>query len=86
LSGKKNVSQSQKSSSAVEEDEYGSQSLMVFSQQESSNVERHDSSQVSCSLADDDDGDGDEDDDEKFSLLADCLLTAVKVKFLTGSW
>ncbi|KAI3680683.1 hypothetical protein L6452_35456 [Arctium lappa] len=76
LSGKKNVSQSQKSSSAVEEDdEYRSQSLMVLSQQESSNVERHDSPQVSCSLADDDD----DDDDEKFSLLADCLLTAVKV-------
>lgn len=74
LSGKKNASQSQKSSSAVEEDEYGSQSLMVSSQQESSNVERHDSPQVSCSLADDDD-----DNDEKFSLLADCLLTAVKV-------
>lgn len=75
LSGKKNASQSQKSSSAVEEedDENGSQSLMVLSQQESSNVERHDSPQVSCSLADDDD------DDEKFSLLADCLLTAVKV-------
>ncbi|XP_024992842.1 uncharacterized protein LOC112526689 isoform X2 [Cynara cardunculus var. scolymus] len=75
LSGKKNVSQSQKSSSVVEEDDYGSQSLMVLSQQESSNVERHDSPQVSCSLADDDD----DDDDEKFSLLADCLLTAVKV-------
>ncbi|KVH89551.1 hypothetical protein Ccrd_008458 [Cynara cardunculus var. scolymus] len=53
LSGKKNVSQSQKSSSVVEEDDYGSQSLMVLSQQESSNVERHDSPQVLMNLTND---------------------------------
>ncbi|CAH1448444.1 unnamed protein product [Lactuca virosa] len=66
MSGKKNVSQSQKSGSAVEGDE----DLMVVSQQESSNVERDDSPQVSCSPLD---------DEEKFILLSDCLLTAVKV-------
>lgn len=66
MSGKKNMSQSQKSSSAVEGDE----DLMVMSQQESSNVERDDSPQVSCSQLD---------DEEKFNLLSDCLLTAVKV-------
>lgn len=73
LSGKKNVSQSQKSSSVVEEDEdeKSKLDLIVLSQQESSNVERDgDSSQVSCSPLD---------DDKKFNLLADCLLASVKV-------
>lgn len=72
LSGKKNVSQSQKTSSAVEEEEeFGSKDLMVVSQQESSNVERYDSPQASCSHVE---------DDEKFNLLADCLLSSVKVR------
>nr|XP_043622175.1 LOW QUALITY PROTEIN: wings apart-like protein 1 [Erigeron canadensis] len=70
LSGKKNLSQSQKSTSAVEEDEYGSKDLMIMSQQESSNVERHDSPLASCSRVE---------DDEVFNLSADCLLAAVKV-------
>lgn len=68
MSGKKNVSQ--KSGSAVEGDEDGSQDLMVVSQQESSNVGPDDSPQVSCSVVD---------EVERFNLLADCLLTAVKV-------
>ncbi|XP_071714491.1 wings apart-like protein 2 [Rutidosis leptorrhynchoides] len=73
FSGKKNASQSQKSSSVIEldeEDEPSKWDLMVVSQQESSNVERHDSPQGSCSRVD---------DDAKFNLLADCLLAAVKV-------
>lgn len=77
MSGKNNVSQSQKSSSVVEldEDEQSKWDLMVLSQQESSNVEHHDSTQVSCSRVD---------DDAKFNLLADCLLASVKVIFLSS--
>ncbi|KAJ0598516.1 putative wing apart-like protein [Helianthus annuus] len=73
LSGKNGMSQSQKSNSAVEEveDEESKFDLMMMSQQDSTNVEPpHDSSQASCSYVN---------DDEKFSLLADCLLAAVKV-------
>lgn len=69
LSGK-NTSQSQKSSSAFEEDGDQKLDLMVMSQQDSTNVESHDSPQASCSHVN---------DDEKFDLLADCLLSAVKV-------
>ncbi|KAC9975343.1 hypothetical protein E3N88_45006 [Mikania micrantha] len=71
LSGK-NMPPSQKTSSAVEEDgDQGSQfDLMMLSQQDSTNVEPHDSPQASCSHVN---------DDEKFDLLADCLLAAVKV-------
>ncbi|KAM0072583.1 putative wing apart-like protein [Helianthus debilis subsp. tardiflorus] len=73
LSRKNGMSQSQKSNSAVEEveDEESKFDLMTMSQQDSTNVEPpHDSSQASCSYVN---------DDEKFSLLADCLLAAVKV-------
>ncbi|KAM0021933.1 putative wing apart-like protein [Helianthus debilis subsp. tardiflorus] len=67
------MSQSQKSNSAVEEveDEESKFDLMMMSQQNSTNVEPpHDSSLASCSYVN---------DDEKFSLLADCLLAAMKV-------
>ncbi|PWA97876.1 WAPL (Wings apart-like protein regulation of heterochromatin) protein [Artemisia annua] len=71
MSGKKNLSQSQKSSSAFEDDEYGCKDIVLLSQQESSNMERHDSPpQASCSHVI---------DDEKLNLLADCLLASVKV-------
>ncbi|KAI3741145.1 hypothetical protein L1987_58812 [Smallanthus sonchifolius] len=72
LSGKNNLSQSQKSSSAVEEDggQESKLDLMMLSQQDSTDVEPHDSPQASCSHVN---------DDEKFDLLADCLLAAVKV-------
>ncbi|KAK9056314.1 hypothetical protein SSX86_027404 [Deinandra increscens subsp. villosa] len=72
LSRKSNVSQSQKSSSAVEEDvdQESKLDLMFLSQQDSTNVEPHDSPQASCSHVN---------EDEKFDLLADCLLAAVKV-------
>lgn len=71
MSGKKNLSQSQKSSSVFEEDEYGCKDIVLLSHQESSNMERHDSPlQASCSHVV---------DDEKLNLLADCLLASVKV-------
>lgn len=70
LAGKQNVSQAQKGRAAVREHEGGSQSLIVSSQQESCNIERHHSPDASCSSAV---------DQEKSNLLADCLLTAVKV-------
>ncbi|GKB75142.1 putative wings apart-like protein regulation of heterochromatin protein [Tanacetum coccineum] len=71
LSGKKNLSQSQKSSSVFEEDEYGSKDIVFLSQQESCNMERHDSPpQASCLHVV---------DDAKLNLLADCLLASVKV-------
>lgn len=71
MSGKKNSSQSEKSSSVFEEDEYGCKDIVLLSQQESSNMERHDSPpQASCSHVI---------DDEKLNLLADCLLASVKV-------
>lgn len=74
MSGKKNSSQSQKSSSVFEEDEYGCKDIVLLSQQESSNTERHDSPpQASCSHVI---------DDEKLNLLADCLLASVKVKLI----
>nr|GEV69890.1 putative WAPL (Wings apart-like protein regulation of heterochromatin) protein [Tanacetum cinerariifolium] len=71
LSGKKNLSQSQKSSSVLEEDEHGSKDIVLLSQQESCNMERRDSPpQASCSHVV---------DDAKLNLLADCLLASVKV-------
>ncbi|KAI7736243.1 hypothetical protein M8C21_022693 [Ambrosia artemisiifolia] len=72
LSGKNSMSQSQKSNSAVEEveDQESQVDLTMLSQQDSTNVEPHDSSQASCSYVN---------EDEKLSLLADCLLAAVKV-------
>ncbi|XP_076885427.1 wings apart-like protein 2 isoform X1 [Bidens hawaiensis] len=74
MSGKKNnMPRSQKRNSGIEED--GDQEsdfdLMMMSQQDSTtNAEPRDSPQASCSHVN---------DDEKFSLLADCLLAAVKV-------
>ncbi|KAJ0693584.1 putative wing apart-like protein [Helianthus annuus] len=72
MSSKNNVSESQKSSSVVEKDgdQQSKFDLTVCSQQESSNVERNDSPQASCSHVD---------DVETFNLFADCLLSAVKV-------
>ncbi|KAI3800380.1 hypothetical protein L1987_28470 [Smallanthus sonchifolius] len=72
LSGKNNLSQSQKISSAVEEDggQESELDLTMLSQQDSTDVEPHGSPQASCSHVN---------DDEKFDLLADCLLAAVKV-------
>ncbi|MFS8020340.1 putative wing apart-like protein [Helianthus anomalus] len=75
LSAIKILSESQKSSSVVENDgdQQSKFDLTVCSQQESSNVERNDSPQASCSHVD---------DVETFNLFADCLLSAVKVNYL----
>ncbi|CAK9152507.1 unnamed protein product [Ilex paraguariensis] len=70
LSGRQIVSQTQKSRAAGEGHEDGFQSLLMLSQQESSNMENHHSCEASCSSAL---------SNEKSNLLADCLLTAVKV-------
>ncbi|KAI3823924.1 hypothetical protein L1987_05369 [Smallanthus sonchifolius] len=72
LSGKNNVSQSQKSSSSVEKDgdQQSKFDLTMSSQQDSSNVECNDSPQTSCSHVN---------NDETFNLYTDCLLAAVKV-------
>ncbi|KAI7738161.1 hypothetical protein M8C21_007544 [Ambrosia artemisiifolia] len=72
MSSKSNVSESQKSNSAVEKDgdQQSKFDLTVYSQQDSSNVDCNDSPQASCSHVD---------DDEAFNLFAECLLSAVKV-------
>lgn len=54
----------------IRENEGFHHSTLVFSQQESSNMEIHHSEDASCSSAN---------DKEMSNLLADCLLTAVKV-------
>ncbi|KAI3456310.1 hypothetical protein Pfo_012973 [Paulownia fortunei] len=70
LSGRVDKSLSQDNWATVSENKDGNHSVMVVSQQESSNVEICHLREASCSSA------GEE---EKFNLLADCLLTAVKV-------
>ncbi|KAG8385603.1 hypothetical protein BUALT_Bualt03G0062300 [Buddleja alternifolia] len=69
LSGtvKKSIPQDRATVSKYED---GNHPLLVLSQQESSNIDSRNSQEASCSSA------GDE---EKSNLLADCLLTAVKV-------
>ncbi|KAF8391374.1 hypothetical protein HHK36_023678 [Tetracentron sinense] len=70
LSRTQEVSQTRKSRLRVLEFEDGCQPQLVTSQQESSNGENHDSCDISCSSAI---------EEENSNLLADCLLTAVKV-------
>ncbi|GFP97390.1 hypothetical protein PHJA_001883100 [Phtheirospermum japonicum] len=71
LSGSSNKSLSQDSRAAGSQYRYENQSVPLSSQQESNDVEyRHTQGAASCSSA----VDGD-----KLNLLADCLLTAVKV-------
>lgn len=67
-SGKKSLSQDSKGT--VSGYENGNHALLIASQQESSNKESCHSQATSCSSAVDED---------KSNLLADCLLTAVKV-------
>lgn len=70
LSGKEKTSQTRKSRVPYRELEDGCQSQRLMSQQESSNGENNFSQELSCPVAADEEGS---------SLLADCLLTAVKV-------
>ncbi|KAL3624910.1 hypothetical protein CASFOL_031578 [Castilleja foliolosa] len=71
LPGSSNTSLSQDSGAAGSQYRYESQSVPLSSQQESNDVEcRHTQGTASCSSAVDED---------KPNLLADCLLTAVKV-------
>lgn len=70
LSGRVEKSLAQDSWGTVNENKDFHHSVLVFSQQESSNTENRHSQGASCSSA------GVE---EKSNLLADCLLTAVKV-------
>ncbi|KAI3466652.1 hypothetical protein Pfo_023315 [Paulownia fortunei] len=67
-SGKKSLSQDGRASVSGYKD--GNHSVAVSSQQESNNIEYRHSQETSCSSAVDED---------KSNLLADCLLTAVKV-------
>ncbi|KAL7243791.1 hypothetical protein ACSBR1_016084 [Camellia fascicularis] len=69
LSGRPGVTETGNSRATYRENEEGCQSQPMLSQQESSNRANH-RSDVSCSSSI---------DEEKFNLLADCLLTAVKV-------
>ncbi|GFY91853.1 WAPL (Wings apart-like protein regulation of heterochromatin) protein [Actinidia rufa] len=69
LHGRQQVSETQNSRASYRENEERCQSQLTLSQQESSNWENH-HSDVSCSSAH---------DEKKSNLLADCLLTAVKV-------
>ncbi|THG13481.1 hypothetical protein TEA_016765 [Camellia sinensis var. sinensis] len=69
LSGRPGVTETGNSRATYRENEEGCQSQPMLSQQESSNQANH-RSDVSCSSSI---------DEEKFNLLADCLLTAVKV-------
>ncbi|KAK6154710.1 hypothetical protein DH2020_008958 [Rehmannia glutinosa] len=70
LSGSANKSSSQDSRATVSGYRNGSHSVPVLSQQESNNMEYRHSQEASCSSAVDED---------TSNLLADCLLTAVKV-------
>jgi hypothetical protein len=70
LSGKQKPSETRKSRVQYRELEDGCQSQLLMSQQESSNGENNHSHEISCPGAFDEEG---------FSLLADCLLNAVKV-------
>ncbi|KAK6149873.1 hypothetical protein DH2020_017398 [Rehmannia glutinosa] len=70
VSGRVVKSLSQDNYANVGETKYGNHARLVFSQQESSNMETRYLQVASCSSP------GDE---EKSNLLADCLLTAVKV-------
>ncbi|THG15258.1 hypothetical protein TEA_029700 [Camellia sinensis var. sinensis] len=69
LSGRKKASESRSSRTMLRKHEDRCQPQLMLSQEESSNPENH-HSDVSCSSAL---------DEEKSNLLADCLLTAVKV-------
>ncbi|GAB4826931.1 hypothetical protein Ancab_033809 [Ancistrocladus abbreviatus] len=70
LSGKEKVFQKQKRRVISSNLEYGCLSQPMLSQEESNNEESNHSSQMSCSSAV---------DEESSTLLANCLLTAVKV-------
>uniref|UniRef100_A0A5B6ZS55 Wings apart-like protein C-terminal domain-containing protein n=2 Tax=Davidia involucrata TaxID=16924 RepID=A0A5B6ZS55_DAVIN len=70
LSGRQKESRTQKSIATYREREDGCQFQLMLSQQESSNRENHCSHEVTCSSAV---------DEEKSNVLAECLLTAVKV-------
>nr|GMD06846.1 uncharacterized protein LOC109165564 [Ipomoea batatas] len=71
LSGKKKVSRAQNGRATVHvREDRPTQSLLVLSQQESSNNNTSSSCEASCSSVA---------DEEMSNLLADCLLTAVKV-------
>ncbi|XP_075513733.1 wings apart-like protein 2 isoform X1 [Primulina tabacum] len=70
LSGRLIKTHSQESRPTMRPFKDGSHSLLVLSQQESSNRENPDNQEASCSSAV---------DEEQSILLADCLLTAVKV-------
>jgi hypothetical protein len=70
LSGKQKTSQSRKIGVAYRELEDGCQSQLLMSQQESSNDGNNHGREFSCPNAVDEEGS---------RLLADCLLTAVKV-------
>ncbi|XP_075666383.1 wings apart-like protein 1 [Castanea sativa] len=70
LSGKQKTSETRKSRVPYRELEDGCQSQRLMSQQESSNGENNFSQELCCPVAVDEEGS---------SLLADCLLTAVKV-------
>ena len=70
LSGKKTVPRTKRNGLMDTEFDYGFQSQLIMSQEETSNGENDHSNEASCSTAV---------DEETSSLLADCLLTAVKV-------